>query len=308
MMSKGFSEESLLRDALFIQVFKLADEFGGSLTRSQLGAVDFDGTRVRVIDSQGGIWNPGASWPLETPLEATLSINTTLAEKYQDEEVESGLWRYDYQSGGVGGKNNKLRRAMDLQLPLLWFVQQDDARYVPYKVWIIEDFPELGYCHIAPDLSLAAVLNSAPGEFTEIEKRYAMREVRQRLHQPAFRAKVINAYETRCSICLLNHGELLEAAHIIPDSDENSTTKVDNGISLCKIHHAAYDNELIGISPDYIVHVRKDLMSEIDGPMLKHGIQDMNSRKLYLPMNNKRMPNKESLEMRFAKFKSALAG
>lgn len=245
---------------------------------------------------------------MEVPLEATLSINTTLADKYQDAEIESGLWRYDYQSGGVGGKNNKLRKAMELQLPLLWFVQQDDARYVPYKVWIIQDFPEFGYCHIAPDLSLAAVLNSQPGEYTEVEKRYAIREVKQRLHQPAFRARVINAYETRCSICLLNHGELLEAAHIIPDSNESSTTKVENGISLCKIHHAAYDNELIGISPDYIVHVRSDLMSEIDGPMLKHGIQDMNLKTLYLPMPDKSKPNREFLDMRFIKFKAALAG
>ena len=192
------TEELVLREALFSQVFKLSDEFGGSLTRAQLGALNFGGTKVRVIDSQGGIWNPGASWPFEVPLEATLSINTTLAEKYQDAEIESGLWRYDYQSGGIGGKNNKLRKAMDLQLPLLWFVQQDDTRYVPYKVWIIQDFPELGYCHIAPDLSLAAVLNSEPGQYIEVEKRYAVREVKQRLHQPAFRAKVINAYETTC--------------------------------------------------------------------------------------------------------------
>ena len=202
------SEEFLLREALFTKVIDEANIYGGSLTRAQLGSINFGETKVRVIDSQGGIWNPGASWPLEVPLEATLSINTTLAEKYQDAEVESGLWRYDYQSGGIDGKNNKLRRAMELQLPLLWFVQQDDSRYVPYKVWIIRDFPELGYCHIAPDLSLAAVLNSKPGEYTEVEKRYAIREVKQRLHQPAFRARVINAYETRCSICMLNHGEL----------------------------------------------------------------------------------------------------
>ena len=302
------SEEFLLREALFTKVIDEANIYGGSLTRAQLGSINFGGTKVRVIDSQGGIWNPGASWPLEVPLEATLSINTTLAEKYQDAEVESGLWRYDYQSGGIGGKNNKLRRAMELQLPLLWFVQQDDSRYVPYKVWIIQDFPELGYCHIAPDLSLAAVLNSKPGEYTEVEKRYAIREVRQRLHQPAFRARVINAYETRCSICMLNHGELLEAAHIIPDSDEKSTTSVDNGISLCKIHHASYDNELIGISPDYIVHVRQDLLTEVDGPMLKHGIQEMNKKSLFLPMPDKNKPNKDALDSRFQNFREKLAG
>lgn len=302
-----FAEEMLLREALFARVFDFADEFGGSLTRAQLGSVDFADTKVRVIDSQGGIWNPGAAWPLETPLEATLSINTTLSDKYADAEVESGLWRYDYQSGGSAGKNTKLRKAMELQLPLLWFVQLEDMRYVPYKIWIINDFPELGFCHIAPDLSLAAILNSQPGEHTDVEKRYALREVKQRLHQPAFRARVINAYQNRCSICMLNHGKLLEAAHIIPDSDERSTTKVNNGISLCKIHHAAYDSHFIGISPDYTVHIRTDLLEEVDGPMLKHGFQEMNKRELFLPMKEERKPDKNALEERFIKYRRAIA-
>lgn len=307
-MSQQITEELILREALFAKVFDLADEYGGSLTRAQLGAVIFDDTKVRVIDIQGGIWNPGAAWPFEIPLQATLSINTTLSEKYEDSEVESGLWRYDYQSGGSAGKNTKLRKAMELQLPLLWFVQQEDTKYVPYKIWIIQDFPDRGYCHIAPDLSLAEILNDTSKKHTEIEKKYALRQVKQRLHQPAFRANVINAYKTRCSICMLNHGKLLEAAHIIPDSDEESTTTVDNGISLCKIHHAAFDNEFIGISPDYVVHVRTDLLAEIDGPMLKHGIQEMDKKNLYLPMSEKRQPNKEALELRFQEFKTKLAG
>jgi putative restriction endonuclease len=302
------SEELLLRESLFAKVFDFADEFGGSLTRGQLGAVDFGDKQVRVIDIQGGIWNPGAAWPLETPLQATLSINTTLSDKYEDAEVDSGLWRYDYQSGGSAGKNTKLRKAMELQLPLLWFVQQEDSRYVPYKVWIIEDFPDRGYCHIAPDLSLAEILNDTTKVHTAIEKKYALREVKQRLHQPAFRANVISAYKTRCSICKLNHGKLLEAAHIIPDSEEDSTTTVDNGISLCKIHHAAYDNLFIGISPDYQVHVRPDLLVEIDGPMLKHGIQEMNKVELFLPMKDNKKPNREYLDLRFKKFKQKAAG
>lgn len=301
-MTNSTAEELLFREALFAKVFDLADEFGGSLTRAQLGAVEFLNTKVRVIDIQGGIWNPGAAWPFDQVLQATLSINTTLSEKYTDTEVESGLWRYDYQSGGIAGKNNKLRKAMELQLPLLWFVQQEDRRYVPYKVWVIEDFPELNYCHIAPDLSLAAVLNSSPGVHTEVERRYALREVKQRLHQPAFRAQVISAYQNRCSICRLNHAKLLEAAHIIPDSLENSTSEITNGISLCKIHHSAYDNFFIGISPQYVVHVRPDLLEEKDGPMLKYGIQEMNQVELFLPLKEGNKPNKEFLNWRFAQF------
>ena len=49
-----------------------------------------------------------------------------------------------------------------------------------------------------------------------------------------------------------------------------------NGISLCKIHYASYDNFILGISPDYEINVCDDVLNEIDGPMLKYGIQSLN--------------------------------
>ncbi|MBM4721547.1 hypothetical protein GS449_26925 [Rhodococcus hoagii] len=55
-----------------------------------------------------------------------------------------------------------------------------------------------------------------------------------------FRATVMRAYETRCAVCALAHGELLDAAHIVPDGDEMGIASVRNGMALCKIHHAAY--------------------------------------------------------------------
>ena len=38
-----------------------------------------------------------------------------------------------------------------------------------------------------------------------------------------------------------------------------------NVLSLCKIHHAAYDKNILGISPDYQVKVRIDILDEVDG-------------------------------------------
>jgi putative restriction endonuclease len=187
---------------------------------------------------------------------------------------------------------------MELQLPLIWFVQQDSGRYVPYKVFIINDFPDEGYCLIAPDLSLATASRSE----SLIERRYAERIMKQRLHQPAFRARVINAYETRCAICRLGHGRLLDAAHITPDSDETSSTSVTNGLSLCKIHHTAYDIKIVGIDADYTVHIREDVLRESDGPMLEHGIKEMEKAKLWVPLAAECKPDPERLERRFNEF------
>jgi putative restriction endonuclease len=110
------------------------------------------------------------------------------------------------------------------------------------------------------------------------------------------------AYRTQCAVCRLQHSDLLDAAHIIPDHHERGVAAVPNGLSLCKIHHAAYDRNLIGISPDYQVVVEKKLMLEVDGPMLKHGIQEMNGIQLQLPTRNDELPSKELLEIRFQDF------
>lgn len=291
-------EERLFRDDIFEAVFALASENDGTLSRSELGEVKYAGRSLRLIDPQGGIWNPGASWPFEDELRATLSINTTLSGIYEDKELAGGMWRYDYQSGGSGGKNTKLRKAMELQLPLLWFRQESNGRYVPYKVYVIEDYPDLGYCLIAPDRALGIMARSE----SVIERKYAERLMKQRLHQPAFRARVLDAYEIRCAVCRLNHGSLLDAAHITPDRDESSSTSVTNGLSLCKIHHRAYDIDMIGIDANYQVHVRKDILIENDGPMLEHGIKAMDKTRITVPTRPSEQPDRDRLDARFKNF------
>lgn len=54
-----------------------------------------------------------------------------------------------------------------------------------------------------------------------------------------------------CAICTLTKPPLFDASHITPDVDERGLPVVANGLSLCKIHHAAYDQINLGISPDY---------------------------------------------------------
>lgn len=292
-------QERVFRESLFNKVIELANAHDGMLSRQELSEFVYEEEVVRLIDPQGGIWNPGASWTASPALSATLSVNTTLSGIYDDQEVADGLWRYDYQSGGVEGKNTKLRKAWELQLPIIWFRQQEiGRRYVPYLVYVVDDFPELGYCLISPDLSLSLAIKTGD----EIQKRYALREMKQRLHQPAFRARVLSAYGVRCAVCNLQMGALLEGAHITPDSDPNSSTKVNNGISLCTIHHSAYDAALLGIDTDFSIHIRADVMQESDGPMLKYGLQEMHRRDLILPSQQDHWPDLSRLSHRFHEF------
>ena len=85
---------------------------------------------------------------------------------------------------------------------------------------------------------------------TTIERRYVVREVKQRIHQAQFRGAVLPAYRDRCAICRLKEMRLLDAAHIVADAEEAGEPVISNGLSLCSIHHRAFDEDLVGVSPD----------------------------------------------------------
>ena len=94
---------------------------------------------------------------------------------------------------------------------------------------------------------------------------YITAAVRQRLHQRAFRERVLEAYRHQCSFCRLRHEQLLDAAHIIGDTEPQGEPIVRNGLSLCKLHHAAFDAHFVGLRPDYVLEVRPDILRERDG-------------------------------------------
>jgi putative restriction endonuclease len=95
------------------------------------------------------------------------------------------------------------------------------------------------------------------------------------------------------------------AAHIIADKKQHGLPIVENGLSLCKIHHAAFDANLLGISPDHVVHINRALMDEIDGPMLRHGLQEMDGRLLTLSARASDRPGADRLAERFDEFRVA---
>jgi len=197
-----------------------------------------------------------------------------------------------------------MRTALELGLPLLRFTKILPNWYAPtFPVYVVGDNP------IAREFTLALddVIRAIPSEqvMSPLEKAYAARLVRQRVHQPAFRARIMLAYNRRCAVCVLKHVELLDAAHIIEDADDWGEPVVGNGLSLCKIHHAAYDRRLLGISPDYTVAINRGLLEEVDGPMLKHGLQEMDGRVLHVPEKRSDWPDRERLSKRFQGFLGA---
>jgi len=99
--------------------------------------------------------------------------------------------------------------------------------------------------------------------------------------------------------------ELLEAAHILPDGHPLGEPVIPNSLALCKLHHAAFDRYLIGVTPDLEVTVRLDVLEEIDGPMLLHGLQGFQGRRIHVPRADHLKPNRDFLAERYALFRRA---
>lgn len=272
--------------------------------RQDLLDFKFEGQRFPLIDQRLGIRKPKG-------MAAALSILTTYTSEgkrapYEDAIGPDGFLRYKYQGTNPQLHTNKgLHDANALKLPLIWFFGVQPSAYLPfYPVWVIADEPQQLQVAIGLDesqISLAQRVDS----LTPLERRYSERVNKQRLHQPVFRERVIYAYKGSCAICRLKHAPLLDAAHIIPDRDERGVPAVSNGLALCKIHHAAYDSNILGIRPDLIIQVREDILHEVDGPMLRHGLQEMNGVPLSLPRRRIDRPNSAAIEERYAQFRAA---
>ena len=76
-----------------------------------------------------------------------------------------------------------------------------------------------------------------------------------------------------------------------------------NGLALCKIHHGAFDANLMGISPDYVVHIKESVLSTYDGPTLQHSLKEMDGESLrQLPRSRAERPDRDLLAEQFETF------
>ncbi len=273
----------------------------GALRSTEINDFSFEGRLQRLV-VQTGIWKP-------TGMDAALSIRTTFTPPdepppYEDDLGDDGLVRYKYRGVDPDHSDNQaLRTAMQTRVPLIYFVGVGRGTYFArYPVWIVdEDRSQLEFT-VAVDEAQFPV-----GTVDVIwpDRAYAWRLTQQRLHQPIFRTRVLRAYDDTCAMCRLRHADLLDAAHILPDGRVNGLPVVPNGLSLCKIHHAAYDRNILGVRPDLVVDVQPKVLAEVDGPMLRYGLQEMKGVRLSVPRSAHARPDPDRLEERYEEFRAA---
>ncbi len=289
--------ESALRVAIMDWVRERAEANGGFLHRQELLDYRVGDRDLPLIDYSRGIRNPAG-------FSSTLSIVSAANGPYDDVESDDGLLHYAYRKGDPWtGDNRKLREAMTTGQPLILFRKEVANYYTPVMpVYVVDDYPEERSFIIALDEAFRFMGDVRL--LAEPQRAYAVRLAKQRLHQPAFRTRVLLAYATRCAVCILRHGSLLDAAHIVPDGNDDppGLPTTPNGLAMCKIHHAAYDQNMLGVSADYRVAINRELLAEVDGPMLQHGLQEMHGRVLTLPARRVDRPDRDRLAWRWERF------
>lgn len=299
-----------LRLAAFEALRKLADASRGPIKLEDLvRGFSYQGHRIPFLNAARGIWRPkilGRSG-------AALSITTAPPKQgkprpYDDQVGSDGWFTYHYQREGPDSWDNRaVRNAFEQCRPLIYLHGVVPGLYnAVFPVYVQADDIQSRTFSLAADvLTYQPISTDCDPRVFETRRAYTTATVKVRLHQSTFREIVVQAYRTTCAVCRIRHDELLDAAHIIEDRDERGRPEIPNGLSLCKIHHAAYDSNILGISPDRIIHIRHDILEEIDGPMLQHGLKEMDHEKLTVPKSPCLHPNPDYLAVRFDRFRAA---
>lgn len=285
-----------LRAAMFAYVDQLLSSGIPYVDKAQLQAFEFDGERFPLIDPQKGIRKP-RGW--STVLSLTSTQRSAQRGGYDDGVRDDGSVSYQLMrdtTSDAPATNRALLESADRGTPVLYLIEVATSTYEPlYPVWLTG---REGNAVIVSDAGPA-------GEYADVIdlRRYGKVVGKRRLHQEEFRARVLFAYEDRCCICRLGRRGLLDAAHIVDDADASGLAIVPNGLAMCRIHHASYDQYLIGVRPDLTVEVATDVLDESDGPMLRHALQEIAGQRIRLPPNRRAHPAPERLEWKYAKFR-----
>lgn len=297
--------DPFLRLAAFEALRVLTARHGPVLTRAQIqGGFSFRGQTIQFATKACGIFKP------KEMKGGALSVTTTAPPRpgrhvrYADLTSDEGFV-YRLQDGHhATARNTLLRTAYEERLPMVYFFGLQEGHFAVHWPVYIQDLTDDACILVADDVTaLKSQVDGILDAGTTIRRRYATVEVKKRLHQAAFRLSVLEAYDCKCAICHFPGTELLDAAHILPDRDVRGEPEVPNGLALCRLHHGAFDTNLLGIRPaDKVVVLSETLRAMRDGPTLRHGLQGFDQQPIRVPRRAGLQPREDYLNERWDSF------
>lgn len=264
-----------------------------------------DGQSIHFMTRAQGIFKPKQMRSALSLLSFT-HVRPGRLSRYADAETDHGF-RYDLRNGPIEGASNRaLLDAHAMGAPVIYFQSVAPGHYAAiWPAYIVDVDLQARVCHVVAD-DRASIRDQVEGILdtgANLRRRYATYEARRRLHQADFRHHVLHAYGCRCGICGLPEQRLIDAAHIVGDSNPLGEPVVPNGVALCRLHHGAFDAQLLGIRPDFQIVIADQLLAMTDGPTLRHGLQGFHEKAMRLPRNDANRPGQVYLAARWDEFK-----
>ncbi|MBS0207922.1 MAG: HNH endonuclease [Planctomycetes bacterium] len=131
----------------------------------------------------------------------------------------------------------------------------------------------------------------------QASRRYELVTTMRAYRDAKFKPAVLHAYRHKCAVCQCAL-KLVDAAHIVPVSYPQSTDEVTNGLALCRLHHGAYDNGLLGVQSNYRIITNPDCESRLAGLQLHMGLEEFKARlpqQIVIPSALEARPNPQKL-------------
>ena len=129
-------------------------------------------------------------------------------------------------------------------------------------------------------------------------RRYAVISTKKALRDANFKDRVLTAYSHTCAMCGVQL-RLLDAAHILPAAHPDSTDETSNGITLCSLHHRAFDRALVTFDTGYRIHRNRSMESDLVASGHDGGLADFNAKlfpMINVPPNRADRPSSPSIE------------
>ena len=283
----------------------------------------FDNDRITLHNRQKGIHKP---WQMMSLLSVKTVFPKSLVQAtYRDQidiynKIYEGVDELDYSFMGAdpnARENQYLLEAYKNNTPIIYFIGTGKGYYLPeFPVFLSDWNPnklevKINIDRLGDWQNLKIKVDEQLS--TYIERKYRFSNIKTRLHQSRFRTAVMEAYDYKCAISGFPeprriHPEhkvpLIDVAHIVEDKNPKfGQPEIVNGLPLTKLHHAAYDANLIGIDPDYGLHLSRTLTNAKDGQTLAL-LKSIEGKKLLLPKNRKNFPDPERLSIKFQEFEN----
>ena len=280
------------------RVRELRELWGDSIPESELAKGFLYSGDVVLLKGPQGIFKP------RQLSDGPITIMSTLGSRYEDELLdEANTLRYDYAPPSREHENLGLKNLMTAGKPVILLKQvkaKPRPEYMVVAPLYVESFDDgIRQFTLSTRADLTTRMDTQAGiVLREIRRAYGETTVQTRLHQAYFRRDVLSVYRNRCCVCELRLRPLLQGAHIVPDSDAAGVPAIQNGLSLCSIHHAAYDRSIVRIKSDYTIAVERESI-EAGDTFARVSLSEFDGRRIVVPADITQQPSSDFLDWRF---------